>query len=246
MLKNFFEGISTYGTAIKHVNAYGLWKYILLPGLLSILLGIGIFSLAWSLSDNIGDIIDNLWKWDWGSNVVAKISQVFGGLLVFLLGMIVFKQLVMVVSAPIMSVLSEKVERQLLGRETSSGFSIPGIIADIVRGLKIALRNIFRELGATLLLLLLSLIPIFAPFTAILIFVVQAFYAGFGNLDFTLERHFRFRESVNFVQKNRWLAIGNGAVFMLLLYTFVGFLFALPLGTVAATIAATKRLEDKY
>ena len=246
MLRNFIEGITSYGEAIKHVNRHGLWNYILLPGLLSILLGLGIFGLAWSFSDNVGGLIDNLWVWDWGSNVAAKISQVFGGLLVFLLGMIVFKQLVMVVSAPLMSSLSEKVERQLLGKETSSGFSIGGIISDIVRGLKIALRNIFRELGATLLLLLLSLIPIFAPFTAILIFLVQAFYAGFGNLDFTLERHFRFRESVNFVNRNRWLAIGNGAVFMFLLYTFIGFLFALPLGTVAATIAATKRLEDKH
>jgi CysZ protein len=169
----------------------------------------------------------------------------FGGLLVFLLGMIIFKQLVMVVSAPIMSILSEKVENQLVGKDSGVRISLKQIISDIVRGLKIALRNIFREIGATLLLLLFGLIPVFTPFSTILIFVLQAYYAGFGNLDFMLERHYRFRDSVKFVQNNRLLAIGNGAVFMLMLYTFVGFLFALPLGTVAATIAATDRIGDK-
>lgn len=119
-------------------------------------------------------------------------------------------------------------------------------MSDLARGLRIALRNIFRELGATMLLLLLGLAPIFAPFSAILIFIIQSYYAGFSNLDFALERHYRFRESVKFVQNNRMLAIGNGAVFMFLLYTFIGLLVALPLGTVAATIAATKRVKVDY
>ena len=245
MLKDFFEGFAAYGAAIKHIDKHGLWGYVLLPGLLSVLLGFGIFGLAWNLSDNVGGLLDNLWVWEWGSNVVAKVAQVFGGLLVFLIGLIIFKQLVMVISAPIMSILSEKVENQLIGRSSGVGFSAKQIISDILRGLRIALRNIFRELGATLFLLVLGLIPVFAPFTTVLIFLLQAYYAGFGNLDFVLERHYRFRGSVQFVQSNRLLAIGNGAVFMLLLLTFIGFLFALPLGTVAATIAATKRINGK-
>ena len=245
MLKDFFEGFTTYGAAIKHIEKHGLWGYVLLPGLLCVLVGIGIFGLAWNLSDNVGSMLDNLWVWDWGRNVVAQVAQVFGGLLVFLIGLIIFKQMVMVISAPIMSILSEKVENQLVGRTNSVGFSAKQIVSDILRGLRIALRNIFRELGATLFLLVLGLIPVFTPFTTVLIFILQAYYAGFSNLDFVLERHYRFRESVQFVQCNKMLAIGNGAVFMLLLFTFIGFLFALPLGTVAATIAATKRINGK-
>ncbi len=242
MLNDFFDGITSYGKAITHVNKYKLWAFVLLPGLLCIVVGIGVFGLAWSLSDNIGDIIDNLWKWDWASNIVAKIAQVFGGLLVFILGMIVFRQMVMVISAPFMSILSEKVENQLVGRESGIRFSIPQALSDLARGLRIAVRNIVRELSMTVLLLLLGLIPIFSPFTAVLVFVVQAYFAGFGNIDFALERHFRYKESIRFVQNNRMLAIGNGAVFMFLLLTFIGFPLALPLGTVAATIETTKRL----
>lgn len=243
-MKNFWYGISSYGDAIKHINKHGLWAYVLVPGLLCLLVGFGVFGLAWGLSDNIGDILDNLWPWEKGREIVAKIAQVFGGLLVFALGLIIFKQLVMVVSSPIMSVLSEKVENQLDGNEKSGGFSFSTIMADLLRGLRIAFRNIFREVFGTIFLLLLGLIPIFTPFTTLLIFLLQAYYAGFGNFDFALERRFHYRETVRFVQSNRMLALGNGAVFMLLLLTFVGFLFALPLGTVAATIAATKRMQE--
>jgi len=243
MLKNFLDGIAAYIEAVKHINKHGLWGFVLLPGLLSILIGLGVFSLSWNLSDEVGGIIDNLWVWEWGKEFIAKIAQLLGGLLVLLIGLLVFKQLVMVVSSPIMSLLSEKVEYQLTGVKTGNGFSTKQVVSDILRGLRIAIRNLIRELGATLILLLLSLIPVFAPFTAILIFILQSYYAGFGNLDFALERSYRFRESVKFVQRNRMLAIGNGAVFMFLLYTFIGLLIALPLGTVAATIAATKRIN---
>ncbi len=242
MLKEFFEAIKAYVEAIKHISRHRMWGYVLVPAGLSILLGLGIFGLAWNLSDNVGGILERLWVWEWGRSVVSSIAQLLGGILVFLLGLLVFKQLVMVISSPIMSILSEKVEDQLMGKQSGAGFTIQQIAKDAVRGLRIALRNIFRELGGTVLLLLLGLIPVLSPFTTVLIFLLQAYYAGFGNLDFALERHYRFHESVKFVQKNRMLALGNGAVFMLMLYTIIGFPFALPLGTVAATIAATKRI----
>lgn len=102
----------------------------------------------------------------------------------------------------------------------------------------------FREITATIFLLLLGLFPLFTPFTTFLVFVLQAYYAGFGNLDFALERRFRYRESVAFVQSNRMLAIGNGTVYLLLLMTFIGFLVALPVGVVAATLETNKRLNN--
>lgn len=243
MIKDFIEGMTAYGTALNHVSKYNLWGYVLLPGLISLLLGLGVFGLAWSLGDNVGDFIDNVWKWNWGRAVVEKASDVIGGLLVLLAGLMIFKQLIMVVTAPLMSILSEKVENQLRGNENGgTKLSLRQIISDILRGLKIAVRNIIRELLLTVFLMVFGLIPLFSPFAAVLIFLLQAYYAGFGNIDFALERHFRFSESVRFVHRHRGLAIGNGVIFLLLLFTFAGFLLALPLGTVAATIETVKRL----
>ncbi len=232
-----------YGTALNHISQHKLWGYVVLPGLICLLLGITIFGLAWGLADNIGSVIDNIWRWDWGKGAAEKVSKVFGGLLVLLAGLLIFRQLVLVILSPMMSLLSEKVEKQLKGQvELNASFSISQTISNIVRGLRIVLRNILRELLLTLLLLVLGLIPLFSPVAVVLIFLVQAYYAGFGNMDFALERHLKFRDSIRFIHRNRGVTIGNGTVYLLLLFTFVGFLIALPLGTVAATIETIKRL----
>ncbi|MAT54851.1 MAG: coproporphyrinogen III oxidase [Saprospirales bacterium] len=244
MLKDFISGFTSYVKAVEHVSRFRMWGYVLLPGFISILIGIAIFATAYGLSDDIGQIIIGFWKRDFAKGIVSSIANIFGGLLLAALGLLVFKQLVMVVTAPFLSILSEKVERQLTGYEDTVGWSLPKILKDISRGLAIAVRNLIRELTLTILLLIIGLIPVFTPFTSALIFILQSFYAGFGNLDFALERHFGYRDSIRFVKAHKGLAIGNGMVFLLLLFTFVGFLVAMPLGTVAATIETVKRLDE--
>lgn len=242
MIKGFIDGSTSYVKAFQTITDLRLWNYILVPALVSIGLGVIIIGSAWGISDQLGDWIISIYPFDWGKATLGKIADVFGAIFVIAIGFILFKHLVMAVSAPFMSFLSEKIERHLQGRQDINGFSTTQMLEDLVRGIRIALRNIIRELFFTLVLFILGLIPIFSPFTAIGIFLVQAYYAGFGNIDFTLERHFKVRESVQFVRQNRGLALGNGTIFLLLFLTGIGFLIALPLGTVAATTETLKRL----
>ena len=66
-------------------------------------------------------------------------------------------------------------------------------------------------------------------------------------MDPTLERHFTYKESILFVQKNKGLAIGNGVVFVLfLLIPFFGVLLVLPFSVTAATIATVKLIHKKH
>jgi CysZ protein len=242
-MKSILDGMASYGKAITLVNRLGLWGYVLAPGLVSILVAVGLFGTAWGLSDNIGDallrLIPGLADKGWAENAARIASAV----VILALGLVVFKQLVLALAAPIMSPLSEKVERYLAGDAYFvMRFSVSQMMADMIRGLRIALRNVARELLFTMLLLLLGLIPVIGVAAPVLIFIVQAYYAGFGNMDYTLERHFKVRDSVRFVRRHRGVAIGNGVVFLLLLLTGIGFLFALPLGAVAATVETRKRL----
>lgn len=247
MLKDFLSGIRAYNAALQHISKYRMWGWVFLPGLLSLILGGIIGIIAYQLSGDLGGMISGFWKWEWGRSVVEGIAQFFGGLLIVVAGLFVFRQIVMVALAPFMSFLSEKVESQLRGRKTNRPFTLGQAIKDISRGLRLALRNIARELLATAFLFLLGLIlPFLAPFTAILIFLLQSYYVGFGNMDFTLERHKGYRDSIRFIRKNRPLALGNGAVFMFMLLTIIGFFFALPLGTVAATLETVKRLPQPH
>jgi CysZ protein len=180
-----------------------------------------------------------VWLWEWGKETFSVISEIVGGILVLAIGLILYKHIIMALSAPFMSPVSEKIEAHLFeGQHQHRNTSFH---QQLWRGIKINVRNLFMELWLTLVILLVSFVPIVGWFTSILLFVVQAYYAGFGNMDYTLERHFPYKESVTFVRKHRGLAIGNGIVFMLfLLIPVIGVILVLPL---SVTAASTKTLE---
>jgi len=245
-MKGFIQGITSYANGFAILSRYRLWGYTLVPALISALLGFLIFRAAWGWSDDVGGWIGAFWPFDWGTATLLRIANVFGGLLIGAAGLIVFKQLVLALASPFMSFLSETIEKRMANPAHSVPFNLAKAWQDLVRGIRISLRNIIQELLYTFLLLLLGLIPIFSPFTAVLIFLVQAYYAGFGNMDYTLERYYNVRNSVHFVRQNRGFAIGNGTIFLLLLFTGIGFLFALPLATAAATPAVLKKLETQH
>lgn len=244
MIKDFTDGLGSYAGAVRVISKYGLWGYVFIPGLISVLLGYGIFRAAWGWSDDVGGWLVSVYPFEWGEDLLQRLASIFGGLLIAALGLVVFKQVVMAVASPFMSFLSETVEHKIAGKRDVP-FTFKKMVDDLIRGIRISLRNIVRELLFTFLLFLLGLFPLFSPFAPVAIFIVSAYYAGFGNMDYTLERFYQVRQSVAFVRRHRGLAIGNGTVFLLLLLTGVGFFFALPLGTVAATVETLRRLPER-
>ena len=243
MIQQFLAGITSYARAFSMISSLRLWSFFFIPALISLVLAGIIFGTAWQLSDDIGFWVANFYPWETGRQIIEKISSVFGGLLVGAVGLILYKNLVMALASPFMSKLSAKIEKNTSLDHDNASYTSGNMLKEIIRGLRIAVRNIIREIFFTVLLLLLGLIPIFSPFVAVFIFIIQAYYAGFGSMDYTLERHYNFRNSVRFVKSHRGLAIGNGTVFVLLLMTGIGFLVALPLSTVAATPEVVKRLS---
>jgi len=245
MITGALQGMRAYIKSFGIIKRYKLWKYVLFSGLISLLIGFGIFRLIWSYSDNIGGWLSGFYRWDFGRSVFeSAIDYIAGGVLT-ILAFLVYKYVVMVIVSPFMSMLSEEIERKLSNISTESKFSIQTFISDLVRGLRIAVGNLIKELGLTGLLLLIGLFPIATIAVPPLIFLIQAYYAGFGNLDYFLERHASVSESKHFVSKNKGLAIGNGAVFLgLLLIPLIGLFLAPALATTAATLEAIKRKEQ--
>ena len=245
MIKNIISGIKAYFGAFSLISKLKLWKYFAIPMLISFITAIIIFGSAYGLSDNIGSFISKIWIWDWGKDTFTTISNVIGGLIIIVIGLILYKHIIMALSAPFMSPVSEKIEVHLTGNvrhnHRNTTFS-----EQLWRGIRINGRNLFMELLLTIPILLLKFIPIVNIFSTILLFVVQAYYAGFGNMDYTLERHFKYKESLQFVRNHRGLAIGNGIVFMLfLLIPVIGVILVLPLSVTAATLKTVDALELK-
>ena len=212
--------------------------------MISIFTAIVISTAAYFFSDTIGNGIARLWIWDWGKETFQTISNILGGLIIVALGFLAFKHIVLALSAPFMGPVSEKIEMYLRGvdrlEKRSSSVNL------LSRGILIALRNLVRELLITGFILLVALIPGVVLFSPILIFLVQAYFAGFGNMDYTLERHYNYQNSIKFVKRNRELAIGNGIVFMLfLLIPVIGVILVLPYSVTAATTETVKQIQSE-
>lgn len=243
MIKNIFKGIKAYAGTFKLINNLGLWKYFAIPIAISFLTALLIGVLAWALSDSIGSIIAKVWFWEWGSETFRAISDVMGGILIVALGLILYKHIILAVSAPFMSPVSEKIEHHLLGaahthRNTTNA-------AQLWRGVRINTRNLLMEFMFTIPLLLLSFIPVLNIVTSILIFIIQSYYAGFGNMDYTLERHYTYSESTKFVRNNSGVAIGNGIIFMAMLFIPVlGIILVLPLSVTASTTETVRLIKE--
>lgn len=245
MIKNIISGIKAYFGAFSLISKLKLWKFFAVPMLISFVTATIIFSSAYGLSDNVGNFISKIWIWDWGKETFTSISTFIGGLIILVIGLILFKHIIMALSAPFMSPVSEKIEAHLTGNAPHSHRDTT-FLEQLMRGIKINGRNLLMELLLTIPLLILKFIPVVNIFSAILLFLLQAYYAGFGNMDYTLERHFQYKHSVQFVRKNRGLAIGNGIVFILfLLIPIIGVILVLPLSVTAATVKTVNALELK-
>ncbi|APY11072.1 coproporphyrinogen III oxidase [Seonamhaeicola sp. S2-3] len=243
MIKNIISAIKAYFGAFSLISKLKLWKFFAVPMLISLVTAIAIFGTAYGLSDNIGAFISKIWIWDWGHETFAAISNVIGGLIVVVIGLILFKHIIMALSAPFMSPVSEKIEAHLTSTKPHSHRNT-SFIQQLWRGIKINVRNLFMELLLTIPILLLKFIPVVNIFSTILLFMVQAYYAGFGNMDYTLERHFQYKKSLQFVRQRRGLAIGNGVVFLLLLLIpVVGVILVLPLSVTAASVKTVETLN---
>ncbi|WP_336093247.1 EI24 domain-containing protein [Leeuwenhoekiella sp. CH_XMU1409-2] len=244
MIKALLSGLFAYKEALPLIGKLKLWKYFAVPMLISFITALIIGFSAYGFSDNLGAFIAKLWVWEWGATTVRTLSDIAGALIIIALGLITYKHIIMAFSAPFMSPVSEKIEAHLYAgvhqhRDTSNA-------GQLVRGIKINVRNLAWELLLSIPLLLLSLIPVVGILATASLFLIQAYYAGFGNMDYTLERHFRYRESINFVKAHRGFAIGNGIVFMLfLLIPVIGIILVLPISVTAASKTTLELLDQK-
>ena len=243
MIKNILSGISAYAGAFRLISRLKLGKYFVIPIVISVLTATIIGFTAYGLSDTIGQFLAKIWIWDWGKETVTTIASFVSAIFVLVIGLIVYKHIILALSAPFMSAVSEKIEIHVNGslkvnhRKTT-------FQQQLWRGIRINSRNLVKELLITIPILLLKFIPLVNIFSTILLFLLQAYYAGFGNMDYTLERHLNYEESINFVGKNKGVSIGNGIVFMVcLLIPAIGIIIVLPLSVTAASVKTVELLN---
>ena len=242
MITDYLRGVFSYFEAFSYISKHNLTRYYWYCGGIGIFILIGIYLLSGLvtpiLSSFLMDLIDQDISW------LASISTFLIRALVLIFLFIIYKYFVLIATSPLMSKLSEDIESNMDGDFISIPFSTSKAIRDFIRSIRLSLRNVFRELFYTLLIFLVGLFPIFAIATTPFIFLVQAYFAGFGNMDFYLERYFNTTKTIEFVSDRKFFAAGNGTPYMLLLAVpVIGVFFAPVLGTTAATLEVHKRMN---
>jgi len=76
MVRDFFDGITSYFQAFRLIGKLRLWKFVLVPGLISLFLGGLIGFLAWWKATAIGNFILSWYPWEYGSDVIGKITYI--------------------------------------------------------------------------------------------------------------------------------------------------------------------------
>ncbi len=238
---SFFTGLGYYRKAHHFIFKQRFWPYLMLPGFLSLSYIIILIFLGTFLAEDFSSYINaNFIPAAIKGQATLFIVAILTWILFLILAYMTYKHVVLILFAPILGFVSEKAEEKLYGK-SSSAFSVRQLGKDIFRSLHINLRNIFRTILLTIPAWALVFIPLAGPIVSpLLLFMIQAYYSGFGLLDIVLERRrYSAPESFAFMKANRGLASGLGAGFtLLLLIPFIGWFAAPSYGTIAGTIAA--------
>lgn len=234
-MAGIIRGFYAYLKSLKYLPKKWMLRQLLLSGLAGLAVFSALFYSILKGGDDVADLFLDFLPFaenhEWLTASLEWVVRI--GLWVFTV--IIFKYLLLLIVAPIMSQIIPNIEER-------EGYTFAQRKTNVVysagRGVSLASANLSKEIFLTLILLALSLIPGFAIVTTPMIFLMQAYYIGYGNLDVFLESKMSLKESKKFVKKNRGLAIGNGAIFLaLLLIPILGVFLAPALGITAATIA---------
>lgn len=247
--KQFALAAKSYIKALSFVINNGLWIYFIYPLIISILMIVGGFSLATSLSNSLETWILNL-------PIAAGLNETVStwtsflhfflhiglNIIFFFIYLTLNKYILLILMSPVMASLSERTEQIICG--IKHPFNLLQFIKDISRGIRIALRNMFIEFGVIFLCFIVVWIPVVGWLSPILLFILSCYFYGFSMVDYTNERRkMNISASVQYMRKNKGLIIGNGFIFSLLFaLPFIGGTISAILAPVAATIAV---LETK-
>lgn len=252
MLKELVIAFQSYFKAHRFISKHRLWKWIIIPGIIyALLFFFGMWLFLSSSTEAIAYLSSKLGIVQWlkqSDNAFLNFLFIFGRIIFQLIVLFfyfsLFKYIFLIFGSPVFAYLSEKTESILEGKDYP--FNFQQLLKDIVRGIKLALRNTLWQTVYTLAILILSMIPVVGWITPVIAFLVECYYYGFSMLDYSCERHkLTPSQSIAFIGRHKGLAIGNGIIFFLMHgFLFVGWVLAPAYAVVAATISLYHQKDD--
>jgi len=253
LLKEIVIAIESYFRAHQFINKYRLWKWIIIPGIMYMVLFVVGMYFFWTSSDAVISYVSHRlgidrWLHRMDNHFLSFLflmREIMIRIIMVLFYFSLFKYLFLIIGSPVFAYLSEKTEALI--QEKEFPFSFKQLMKDIWRGIRLALRNTLWQTVYTISLLILSFFPVIGWITPLITLFVECYYYGFSMLDYSCERHkLSPTESIRYISKHKGLAIGNGMVFYLMhLLPVVGWVLAPSYAVVAATISLYHQEKNK-
>lgn len=247
--KELFLSIRSFFGTLDFIGQHRLRGFLVIPALINLTIFIGIGMLAYYYSGELITYFTTLFEID-SDTTVNAITQFFLSLLIRIIVVFIYLKIyrytILILMAPVLAIMADRIHSINTGK--SQTFNLKKVMTDAMRGMGIALQNIVRELTLTVLLLISALIiPILSPFVPIVIFAVESYYYGFSMIDYFNElKQLSAKESRKMIWAHKGLALGNGAMFnILLLIPVIGVMTA-PLIALTASHLALAKVSDKH
>jgi CysZ protein len=245
LLKEIIIAIQSYFDAHNFIQKHKLWKWIIIPGIIyMVLFAVGIYYFWISTGNAVSWLSEKTGLIPW----LQKQRNEFLSFLFVMIGIMLrlvltffyfslFKYLFLIIGSPVFAYLSEKTASIIEGKDFP--FSFTQLMKDAWRGSKLAIRNTLWQTVYLLLLFFLSFIPLVGWITPLIALFIECYYYGFSMMDYSCERNkLSPSASIEFIGKHRGLAIGNGLMFYLMHgLIFVGWILAPAYAVVAATLS---------
>lgn len=247
-IADIIRGIYAYKQSIDFLGKhyYEIYPFIIAPGLLSILYfvssSIGIYFAYPKLRDWV---IEKLKVQKRPTFRFLVSSSVLSTLIV--VALFGYKPTVMTLMHPVFSKLSAKVEHIQFGKQWKATPNLipPGDDAPWYQVVVGSLRQYLTPVGFFLLTNLL-LPGIGGPVSTIGLLLINSYYQGRSLAEPELRRRGMSRVERNALIEKRggvYTGIGVGVNLLLLMVPVIGWVFGLPLGTIATTLETTKMLQ---
>ena len=249
-------GFSGFFRAFGFAFQNGMGWMFLVPAMLWVLLAFGLFNLLEGPAEDLStwlaarfDIPMDAQETGWWADVKAFLNGarelIMGIILKLAIAYLLFitnKYIVLILLSPLLAYASERTEEIITG--STFPFSWAQLMKDALRGALIAVRNGVMELSVTAGIWLLTLlVPVLAPLSFLLLFLVSAYFYGFSMFDYVFERRrMRIGESVRAVNDRLGCVLANGTLFSLLMkLPLVGMMFAPVMASVGAVLATVRK-----
>ena len=254
MLKEIIIALEAYGKAHRFISHHKLWRYIVIPGIFYMMMFIVSMVFFWNTATNAVAYLNNItglrsWLERMNSGWISFMVS-FGELILTLLLMLfyfsLFKYIWLIIGSPLFAWLSEKTESLMEGKEYP--FNFRQFLKDIIRGIRLAIRNTLWQTVYTLAVLILGIVPLVGWIAPLMALFIECYYYGFSMLDYSCERHkLGYSQSIVYIANHKGLAIGNGIVFYLMhLVPIIGWVFAPSYAVVAATISLYDNRNENW